>query len=160
MLRLYSANPFACHTSFTSPSLPLPSASTLVAHCPPTAVPAGCTGVRAGGLDRSMSAKYYKGLVIIPSLVPWTVLLPLTQDGALTHRNRNKWLEAWEREGRGKLLNKTLVLNTSHHGSMASSLTFNYAASPPPRISLCLHETNASFFFFILRTRIFRLWAL
>lgn len=149
MLCLCSANPFVCHTSFTSASLLLPSSSTLVARCPPTAVPAHCRGVRAVGLGRKVLAKCYKGLVFIPSPVPWTVLLPLNQDGALSHRNRNKWLEAWEREGRGKLLNRALVLNTSHHGSVTSSPTL-IMLPLLHRESLCVYMKKTLFlaFFF------------
>jgi len=72
---------------------------------------------------------YYKGLVGVPSLVPWTVLLLLNRDGALSNRDRKKWLETQEREGRGKCLDKALVLNTPHHGPTTSSPTFNYVLS-------------------------------
>lgn len=112
------------------------------------------------GLERNILAKYDKELVISPSPVPQTVLLPLSQDGALSHRNRNKWLEAWEREGRGKLLIRHWCW-TLHTESMTSSPIFNCACSPPLRISLCLHEKSLFFCFgFVLRTRIFSKWVL
>lgn len=59
------ANLVMCCTSFTSPSLPLPSSSMLVAHRPPT----DCIRVPAVGLEGNILAKYYKGLVIIHSVV-------------------------------------------------------------------------------------------
>lgn len=119
------ASPFLIH-----PGGPLPSHS------------CRCREDPAVGLEGNILAKYDKELVISPSPVPQTVLLPLSQDGALSHRNRNKWLEAREREGRGKLLIRQWCW-TLHTESMTSSPIFNYACSPPLRISLCLHGKKA-----------------
>lgn len=79
---------------------------------------------------------------------PANSLLPLSQDGALSHRNRNKWLEAWEGEGRGQLLNKALVLNAPHCESMTSFRTFNYACSPPLRIFVFTWKKRVFWFCF------------
>lgn len=157
------ANPAMCCTSFTSPSLLLPSSSVLVAHRPPAAALADCIRVPDVGLEGNTFAKYYKGLVIIPSLVPWIVLFLLKQDGALSHRNRNKWLEAWEREGRGKLLNRALVVNTLHEDLWPQPqhlimLPFLYQES----VCVYMEKTVGVWllgwcFFFFLRTSVFRL---
>lgn len=150
MLYLYSA------TILVSP-VPLLACPFLIHPCGPLpSHSCRCMEDPAVGLDRNILAKYDKELVIIPSPVPQTVLLPLSQDGALSHRNRNKWLEAWEREGRGKLLIRHWCW-TLHTLSLWPHPQYLIMPALLHWESLFIYMKKALFFgcVFVLRTRIF-----
>lgn len=146
-------------SSFTSPS---PASPFLIHPGGPLPSHSGrCMEGPAVGLERSTLAKYDKELVIIPSPVPQTVFLPLSQDGALSHRNRNKWLEGWEREGRGKLLIR-LWCWTLHTLNLWSHPQYLLILALLHWEPLCVYTKKLPFlcFVFVLRIRIFNQWVL